>query len=209
MTIKSVLLTVILLVFSINTNAALIDKGIYTTDTSSGLDWLDLTETSGLSYRNVSSELGAGGIYDGWVYATSSQVVTLWSNFSIDLQSGASVIVSVGLDSNLEFASTLLGNTRCLDNCLDTPFGTMGITETFGPASHPSGYRKVLGVTYFGVNDTTFYTIDDFQSFSPNGSVTWAGSYLVRPSIVPVPASIWLFGSGFLYLVSIVRRKKL
>jgi len=34
------------------------------------------------------------------------------------------------------------------------------------------------------------------------------GSFLVRTNVVPIPAAIWLFGSGLIGLVGIARRKK-
>ena len=37
----------------------------------------------------------------------------------------------------------------------------------------------------------------------------YIGSYLVRTSVVPVPAAVWLFGSGLIGLISIARRKSL
>ena len=38
-------------------------------------------------------------------------------------------------------------------------------------------------------------------------SHTSRGSYLVR-SVIPVPASVWLFSSGLIGLIGIARRKK-
>jgi len=34
------------------------------------------------------------------------------------------------------------------------------------------------------------------------------GSYLVSASAVPVPAAVWLFGSGLIGLIGVARRKK-
>ena len=51
-------------------NAAIIDNGSYTTDTESGLDWLDVTLSINRSYSDVSSQFGSGGDFEGWRYAT-------------------------------------------------------------------------------------------------------------------------------------------
>jgi len=80
---KSPLLSVVcacLLVATFNAKAALIDNGQYTTDTASGLDWLDLTETDGMSFDAVAAQLGAGGLFEGWSFASSVQVTTLFNN---------------------------------------------------------------------------------------------------------------------------------
>src|SRR5215470_2641662 len=52
--------------------ATLIDQGTFTTDTATGLDWLDVTQTQGLSYNAVTSLLGSS--LAGWQYATLAQV---------------------------------------------------------------------------------------------------------------------------------------
>ena len=36
---------------------------------------------------------------------------------------------------------------------------------------------------------------------------TGVGSALVRTSVVPVPAAVWLFGSGLIGLIGVARRK--
>jgi len=47
--------------------------GLVTRDTATALDWLDLTESAGLSFADV--EAGAGGFTaDGWRYATEAEV---------------------------------------------------------------------------------------------------------------------------------------
>lgn len=56
--------------------AALIDQGNITHDTVSHLEWLDLTETLGLSYEDIAA--GAGGfLADGWSFATTADVCGL------------------------------------------------------------------------------------------------------------------------------------
>lgn len=61
----------------------LVDYGKYFSDESSGLDWLKLTETLSRSVNDVSSNLIAGGDYEGWVFATSEQFENLISGQGI------------------------------------------------------------------------------------------------------------------------------
>ena len=63
--------------------ASLINAGTYMSDTSTGLDWLDLTASLDMSYDYVSSQLGPGGAFAGWQYATVAQVETLWTDAEI------------------------------------------------------------------------------------------------------------------------------
>ena len=52
-----------------------------TRDTVTGLDWLDLTVTRGLSYEQVTAQMGPGGTYEGWRYATVAELDQLIANF--------------------------------------------------------------------------------------------------------------------------------
>jgi hypothetical protein len=63
-----------------NAHAMLIDNGNYTTDTVTGLDWLDLTATRGESFDNIVAQMGPGGTYAGWRHATREEVKQFWIN---------------------------------------------------------------------------------------------------------------------------------
>jgi probable HAF family extracellular repeat protein len=63
------------------------DKSI-TYDTATGLQWLDLTASFNRSVSDVASQLGVGGDYQGFQYATESEVRTLFSNADIPDLSG-------------------------------------------------------------------------------------------------------------------------
>lgn len=52
------------------------DKAI-TVDTSTGLEWLKLSKTAGLSMNAVMAQLGNGGSYKGWRLPTDSEVESL------------------------------------------------------------------------------------------------------------------------------------
>ena len=58
-------------------SAAIVDAPdhTYLTDTATGLDWLDVTTTAGMSFNQVSSQLGSGGQFAGWRYATGTSSI--------------------------------------------------------------------------------------------------------------------------------------
>jgi hypothetical protein len=58
----------------------LIDRVTYITDTSTGLDWLDVTASRNMSYLDVSAQFGTGGKFAGWEYATVNEVEGLWTS---------------------------------------------------------------------------------------------------------------------------------
>src|ERR1022692_2554127 len=51
-----------------------------TVDTSTGLGWLNVTKTSGLSYQQVLSQTQAGGMFGGFRFATVQEVLQLYSS---------------------------------------------------------------------------------------------------------------------------------
>lgn len=73
--------------FSISTNASIVSlnssfgSDTITRDTNSGLEWLDVTVTRGLSYGQVTAGMTAGGAYEGWRYATVAELDQLIVDF--------------------------------------------------------------------------------------------------------------------------------
>ena len=67
-----------------------------------------------------------------------------------------------------------------------------------GPFQNFSANFEVLSLTI--TNPDAGRTIDPFCSFDPSGN-------LCAPPI-PVPAAVWLFGSGLVGLVGVARRRK-
>jgi len=54
-----------------------------------------------------------------------------------------------------------------------------------------------------------FYNTGGFTSIATPDGVTWTSeSGVFLSTVVPVPAAVWLFGSGFIGLIGIARRKK-
>ena len=71
--LKSSIALIGLLVSSFSINAAIIDNSSYTTDSRTGLDWLDLTATDGQSFNAVSARIANGVEPEASNYATMSE----------------------------------------------------------------------------------------------------------------------------------------
>ncbi|MGI9309123.1 MAG: hypothetical protein ACR2P6_07665, partial [Gammaproteobacteria bacterium] len=75
-------------------HAAIVDNGGFTTDTVSGLDWLDLTETTSMTILDAEAAFSG----NGWRLATGAEVhdlfdqlyVGFYDNFSYGGSSGGS-----------------------------------------------------------------------------------------------------------------------
>ena len=214
MRLLKTVLPAMLLALSANVSASVVsadwntaNDGLITNDTVTGLNWLDLTETNGLSYNYVSSQLGAGGDYEGFRYATNDEVVGLWTNFWYNLSYNTpEQITNGGSPEGLINATNLLGNTVNEFNS-DYQHGVVGFTsDTLIAGSHTRLGVYQLG-SYMYINDV----VDGLQ-YADDTAYLYNASYLVEdesyvPSTVPVPAAAWLFGSALLGFFGFSRRK--
>ena len=75
----------ITLSLGVNADIVLLDSSFgvvtITRDNATGLDWLDVTESRGLSYNQVSAQFGVGGDYEGYRHATTAELDQLITNF--------------------------------------------------------------------------------------------------------------------------------
>lgn len=192
---------------STNANSAIINSdwnnagdSLITRDTTSGLNWLDLTVTTGMSYNEVFGELMLeGGRLEGYRFATSDEVISLWAQFGINLSSGVQNIITPSI-SNVETASSYLGNT--VSSVSPDYTGSIGMLHTeWGPdLVNSAGAFNFEGSSFLegiGARGVFFDTGSDF-----------IGTYLVSQSPVPLPASIWLFFTGLIALVSFSINKR-
>ncbi len=171
MNIKSTALAIILFALSINANAALINNGTYTTDSATGLDWLDLSLTNSMSYDQVSSQFGVGGLFEGYRYATVAELDAFGSGASL----------------------------ATIDDLWASSAGAI----LFFTADFTGSGNVVVG--YYDLAQALF---NPSQTSYPSGAATSSlASALVSVSAVPLPAAVWLFGSGLIGLVGAARRK--
>ena len=211
--IKTLSMATLVLGLTTNVNAELIEidwqnagDNLITSDTVTGFNWLDLTETNSMSYNDVLSQLGSGGAFDGFRVATSDEVVALFSEIGTDLSNGAVTFAPGTLDAAIVYASDLLGN---IINELGPsyPYGMLGLVADGSTSSNH--YR--MGSYYYAANSANYYEPAGGGGLVTNtDSNSYTGTYLVDDSgvsAVPVPAAAWLFGSGLLGLIGVARRK--
>ncbi len=215
------------LAISGSVQAEIVDHGNYLTDTATGLDWLDVTQTVNMSYNQVSSQFGAGGAYAGWTYANGIQFIELVSNFTS--MSVTSLPTFTMLPNKTDGLVALLGST--LDTLWLHYYGvtfdefdhgsisyhyTQGILADVrhSSAQHyvpgPTHYTAVLedfdvnGIPVFDhVEVFNFYVLDANSDYS-------TGSFLVRASATQInePESIALLSVGLLGLLASRRKSK-
>ena len=196
------ILGVLLLFVFASADAALINNGTYTTDTATGLDWLDLSSTTGLS---MEAALAANS---QWRYGTNSEVENIFSQLFdgyFNTESGGWSYSNNGayadqLTDVINFRN-LFGITQSIYSFPRQFIFTLGLYEDEAGIIREMGTQYVTQPIYTVVQGMDFNQVRDATT-----AVTGRGTFLVRSSAVPVPAAVWLFGSA-LGLLGWMRRK--
>ena len=205
-----------LAVISINVNAALVmpteddwkvaGDGLITYDANTGLEWLDLTATTNQSYNDISAKLGMGEEFEGWRYATRGEVSAFFDAFG-----GDNLYYNTGWSTQnngvFDRVSQKWGDLYC----------------NFNPCQPGDGYSFFVTAEIFSTDHHAFSFVSDLATqpqaltedwIDINAGESWdyeaslvAGSALVRETIIPLPAAVWLFGSGLLGLIGLARHK--
>ncbi|WP_101757944.1 VPLPA-CTERM sorting domain-containing protein [Oceanicoccus sp. KOV_DT_Chl] len=161
-------------------------------------EWLDITQTLGISYNNMIPMLQEGGAFEGWRYATHQEVRTLIRAFGLPEWQSIGIWPNDGLNQNTRELTDYLGST-IPDNSSGTRFGISGITGTFTDESNLISMNAVYNGSRRELN------LDGSTTRSVNYTSDYSGSYLVRT--VPIPAAAWLFCSALIGLVGVKRKK--
>lgn len=193
---KKLLMLAALLCGIQNAGAAFIDSGTYLTDTTSGLDWLDVTASVNRSFNDVSSQFGLGGDFAGWRYATKDEfsgLVGHWSGLGGPLWGGGVINYPHSGVGSIDGLVAALGPTYVWPVAA-APLAQFLVDGLLGDGFIPN-YRY-LGVI---MDDKTgggddFSLISTYESTSHQVEI---GSFLVRQSAhVPEPTTVALFGLG-------------
>ena len=209
---RAALLCTFALLLSAPAHASLIDNGAFTTDTSTGLDWLDLTTTRNLSYLDVTAQLAT--TFSGYRYATVDEVKSLWFDAGIAGAAGACTPVPACFDEMAPVAAVqnlvdLLGG-----NTWPANFGFTGVIAlTSTPYAPPDwsgcGSNCTAYVTpelSIGDGPETAIIVEGLRDYIADPTY---GSWLVRQtSPVPLPAALPLFASGLAGLGWLSRRRR-
>ena len=212
---------IIALVLSTNVNAVT----VFNVQGIENLDWLELTATANHS-RNQVEELIGDGTFEGWRYATRTEVETLYDSlwggttetWSADNYAGARTFfdafgISEGYSSLNNSGYRLDGYTEWNtffgvdgDTCVNPSNSCIGsvllFDSAYGAADNRGWFHDQNGLSN-GVDSANSQLSSGDNLIQP-----YYASHLVRVSAVPVPAAVWLFGSGLIGLIGVARRKK-
>jgi hypothetical protein len=147
---------------------------LVTRDTATGLDWLDLTESTNLSFDQVEADVG-GFISDGWRHATGAEVCALFAAVDAEPSPCPGNLVVALSAGPLHF---LLGRTFTGEN----EFSARGFYDD-GDPSAPGGVGFAEVTILVGAPRTAAH---DDQRASDLASPS-EGNFLVRASPVAMP----------------------
>ena len=186
-------------------------------DANTGIEWMDFGINNIYTYSDVVSQLGEGGIYQGWSLANKDQVYTMWANaflglgasyenpdhFSLGqllINDGANIDGSVIEQVVLKMGYNVQGNIGTVDDVEQANGifeGTDGLsdvyfwnrTENFGLSPH---------------NDVAVLRDDSNKDFLADETLVNFSTMLVKtsslPAKVPEPTSIVIIALGIMGL---------
>lgn len=178
-------------------------------DASTGLEWLDLTETAGQSYDEVVAKLAVGGSLEGWRYATAEELERLLISFDIDRAADMAVNASAAQT----FVAVMGDLSLHASYQPDHPFA-LGFLEPVSRDFYAgdqllwSEVDYQLGIVWAsGAVEVPWY-YDNYVRTPLEGA---AGSFLVRTAQtsvtpVPLPASLPMLTVGLALIIFSRRR---
>jgi hypothetical protein len=179
-----------------------IDNIDHTTDTISGLHWLDVTKTTGRSYADVSGKFGTGEEFAGYRYATGTEFNQMVSNFTgVAIAANTYSNVSHTADSLVELMG-FLGYTYFAD-------GTGTQTEGLISDIHQNIPSYMYYYSANIVDDATRTITAAHYDYNGDTSTSNYGSFLVRDSLIatPIPAAAFMFAPALLGFLGFRRSK--
>lgn len=177
-----------------------------------GLEWLDLTKSTNRSYNTVLGQFGAGGEFEGWRYATTTEVRALY----ISAGAPASFVNGPQGTTNETWIAHLLdlwGITTNPGDPLATPPTPPGLFHPGSNAITGTGFNNKItaGLAIDAFPSTTIdFASTEVETVNRDLRRANLGSALVRADplpAVPVPAAVWLFGTALIGLIGFGKRK--
>ena len=230
MTMKTLLLTMTLAlaVCAFNVNAAIVettdpildaeflDVGQSHWDINTDLEWLDFGHLVGGSNTfgySINESVAAGG--GVWRLPTYDEVYNLFDTFFepeyVDSGNGTMIF-----DTNADSALKQSRNSWLMDFGTDAEVVTGGtdpghsLLYSTGMYIDENGDVQVMGVKFnASLLTTTIYGPGyDFPlALDRDSKYSNLGVFMVSTHVVPIPAAVWLFGTGLIALLGIARRK--
>ncbi len=150
------------------------------------LDYLRLDQTMGYGYAGIEAELGAGGVFDGWSIATTSQMLALGA--SVGLVHAATSIDQLSQAGQLR--AWFCPYQTCVNTSSTHVYSRGLVADLFD--NGPDRQAFSIGERFNVSPPETDFRISGFGAPGDTSEEV----FLVRP--VPLPGAAWLMGSCLL-----------
>ncbi len=179
----------------------------YTVDNLSGLQWLDLSQTAGRSYLDVSTDTNLSTA--GWHYASGNQLNQFVTNYT-----GTPLALNTGNPINYSDASNLLSMLGTTGYFYEEPYDDpyyRYLSSSFSPLHinyYAYGITSDIDALQPGKHNLTwllqsYYSQSRIDLYAGQYSDSWANptiaSFLIRDTLtpIPLPSAIVFFTTGF------------
>lgn len=210
-------------------DSVFLDYGQYHRDTTEGgLEWLNFSQlvNDGTDQITLQNSINVAEDWygdQGWRLATSTEVYDLFDLFFPTYVSDAGENGKMVLDDFADPTADLIEARNSWMFAFGTDAIPLSGTDlntdgsdlfSYGLYLDENGGVQFLGTYLGGGNDAQitshiYGTDHDITGLTRNSAFKNAGVFVVRDYTpeVPIPAAIWLFGSGLIGLITIARRK--
>jgi hypothetical protein len=184
--------------------------GLVTRDVTNGREWLDLTQTTGLTVGQAIAQTGAGARLESWRLANMDELFSLY----------ASAVGPVTPSSNgntpiSNFSPAELSSLRNLVDLIGVTFTLPGRNDSIGLIGHSAAQasepNQAAGYFFYQLDGTGGFAWFNEGFTLPSYSDSSTGVYLIRNiagNAVPEPASWMMMISGFGLLGAAARRHR-
>lgn len=172
-----------------------------TIDTSTGLAWLEVSASAGLSYQQVLADTQPGGPFSGYRYATAPEVLSLYGSagipgcgyYPLSTPSITSFISQVGATGSINGQPGILA--------LSGTSSIGGLQDA--PAIYAFGYG---GIQEYWVNSGGYNS--DGTAYAATTSYPELGSWLVTPVPEHSDSSIYFVAAASLMGFAFLQRRR-
>lgn len=170
-------------------------------DIDNNREFLRLDLTMGYGYNGILAESGIGGVFEGWGVASAADMDAL--GVSAGITHGSTDVAQIALVEDMRDWFCPAGT--CV-NLSSTHEYARGLVSDAGPdyaSGEPSLSAFSMGRRFNVTPEEVDFRLSGYAAYDHTYEEIW----MTRPSAVPVPAAVWLFGSGLVGLIGIARRK--
>jgi PEP-CTERM motif len=173
--------------------------GLVTRDLANGREWLDLTQSTGLTVAQAISQTGAGERLEGWRYANMDELFAFYGSAV-----GPVVPSFNGNTPIFDFTPSELASLTNFVDLLGVTFQLPFRHDTIGLIGHSAAQasepNQAAGLFFYQLNGSGGFSWFNEGYTSPSYSDSSTGVFLIRNfggAAVPEPASWMLMIAGF------------